>query len=135
MLLVSGVPHSDSMCLQIILHVESLKIGEYISLCCALYPCCLSSLYITVYLHFLIPNHSLAPALSPRFVLMRKLGALIMLPLLQITSKQPFVMLMDLWTRNSDGDGLSLHSAVSKTSAGSLESRACGHLKAHPLMS
>ena len=87
-----------------------------------------------MYLYFLIPYHSLAPTLSS-LCSDEEIGCSSYSTLVTDYINQPFVMLMDLWTRNSDGDGLSLHSTVSKTSVGSLESRACGHLKARPLTS
>lgn len=42
------------------------------------------------------------------FFQMRKLSVPVTISLLQIISKQPFILLMDLWVRHSDVDGLSL---------------------------
>ena len=40
-ILVSGIQHSDSVFLQIILHLKLLQNNAFISLCCTTYPCCL----------------------------------------------------------------------------------------------
>ena len=45
-ILVSGIQHSDLVFLQIILHYRLLQDNAYNSLCCTVYPCCISILYI-----------------------------------------------------------------------------------------
>ena len=60
-ILVSGAQPSDSVYLQIILHLKLYNSG-YNSLCYTIYPCCLSVLYIILCIS--IPYHFLAFLLS-----------------------------------------------------------------------